>query len=89
MNNTAPRRHELLNEILKARHRLPPYELLDRGAHRHPKQYRLLGVIALGCSLRLDKKIPFLKMTHTLVIGHRQISIELVKKLSPSILAFI
>lgn len=80
MNNAASRSHELLNKNLSSRPRISPYKLLVREALEVPQTTQAIE-ISLSHPPKLDVKTLLLETPLTLNTGHREIHLEMARKL--------
>lgn len=78
VNNAASRSHELLNKNLSSRPR--PYKLLVREALEVPQTTQAIE-ISLSHPPKLDVKTLLLETPLTLNTGHREIHLEMARKL--------
>ena len=83
MESIGPKRQEVLNKILRARHEIFPIVM------NPPLTQHRLSTIALGCPPSLDSKTVLVKTPRALVAGHTEINFSLTGKLPPCWLAYM
>lgn len=77
MDNASQRRWVVKKENLNARCRVTSSELLVKMIQEVPKTTQAIAT-SPGSLLELDRKTLLLKIQHALVVGHKEIKLDLI-----------